>query len=193
MKLKLLLALPAVVLLAACGGGDSDGGGVTPGQNGTVEAGAASLPAGKDCGIGNMPQQLIAAINAARAQARSCGGTAMPAAAPIPYWNNKLAESAARHSSDMASKKFMSHTGSDGSTSGQRNIDAGYSGGGSGDILSAPNGSFSAANQIVKASMNAWLASPGHCNVIMGVGSSELGAACVKSGSTAYVTVEFGK
>lgn len=175
--------------LTACGGGGSDG--TTPGTNGTVDIASASLPAGADCGIANMPQQLLAAINAARAQARSCGDAQMPANAAISYWNTKLADSALRHSSDMATHGFFSHIGSDGSDPSQRVIAAGYGNGGVGEILAAPKGSYS-TSQVVGLSMNAWLASPGHCNVIMGAGSSEIGAACVRAGSTSYLTVEFG-
>lgn len=185
-----LVAIGAVVALAACGGGGDDGnGGVTPGQNGTVEAGAASLPAGKDCGIGGMPQQLLAAINAARAQARMCGSTSMPAAPAIGYWNTHLADAAIRHSTDMAGKGFFSHTGSDGSSPSERAIRAGYASGGNGETLSRGT-QRSTVTQVV----NGLMASPSHCAILMDSAQMELGASCVRSGDAYknYWTIDFG-
>jgi uncharacterized protein YkwD len=184
----LLAGMLATSFLTACGGGGEDGvGGVTPGQNGTVEAGAASLPAGKDCGIGGMPQQLLAAINAARAQARMCGSTSMPAAPAIGYWNTRLADAAFRHSTDMAGKGFFSHTGSDGSMPEDRVAGSGYAGGYGGEILAARSSSPSAV-------VNAWLGSPGHCQVLMQSTQLELGGACVRANTTYkyYWTAIFG-
>lgn len=186
----LLAGMLATSFLTACGGGGEDGvGGVTPGQNGTVEAGAASLPAGKDCGIGGMPQQLLAAINAARAQARMCGSTSMPAAPAIGYWNTRLADAAIRHSTDMASKGYFSHTGSDGSSPSERASQAGYASGGNGETLS--RGTLrSTVTQVV----NGLMASPSHCAILMDSAQVELGAACVRSGDAYkyYWTIDFG-
>ena len=183
-----LVAIGAVVALAACGGGGDDGnGGVTPGQNGTVEAGAASLPAGKDCGIGGMPQQLLAAINAARAQARMCGSTSMPAAPAIGYWNTQLADAAIRHSTDRAQVGGRGHTGSDGSTPESRVADSGYAGGYGGEI-------FAGGYATPTAAVNGWLSSPGHCQVLMQSTQLELGGACVRANTTYkyYWTAIFG-
>lgn len=185
-----LASVIAAFVLTACGGGSDGGsGGVTPGQNGTVEAGAASLPAGKECGIGGMPQQLLAAINAARAQARMCGSVSMPAAPAIGYWNTRLADAAIRHSTDMAGKGFFSHTGSDGSSSVDRAIQAGYVAGGSGETLS--RGTLrSTTTQVV----NGLLASPAHCAILMDQIQMELGASCVRSSDSYkfYWTIDFG-
>jgi uncharacterized protein YkwD len=45
---------------------------------------------------------------------------------PPLSWNGQLAQSATSHSQDMATNQFQSHTGSNGSSPGQRIQDAGY-------------------------------------------------------------------
>lgn len=180
-----LAALGAVVLaLTACGGGggDEDGGsGGSPvvGRNGTVDVGSVNLPGGQTCNIPGFAQALIAEINAARAQARNCGATAMPAAPAIGYWNTRLTDAALRHSSDMASKGFFSHTGSDGSSVADRVSNSNYDIGAS-DVQEnlAKGASLSSARSVVAG----WLTSPGHCMSVMTSSHKEIGAACVMAG-----------
>lgn len=186
---RLAATFVAAATLTACGGGSDDGSsGPVIGQNGAVDVGTVSMPAGQTCGIGNFAPALLAAINQARAQARNCGGTAYPAAAPLG-WNSLLTQAAVGHSSDMASKGFFSHTGSDGRDYIQRIMDTGYDGAAS-EVLANPTGSFS-AGQIIPLSMKSWLASPGHCAAIMDPSFNEMGGACVKAGNKAYFTVDF--
>ncbi len=190
---KLLAAAGVALALTACGGGgdgEGDGGGVVVGQNGTVDVNSVSMAGGETCGIGGFAQALLAEINAARAQARSCGGQHMPAAPAIPYWNTLLQTAAVKHSADMASNNFFSHTGSDGSGGHDRANATGYPGY-VGEVLANLNGSISASN-IIGRSINGWLNSPGHCQTIMSDEWSEMGAACVQRGSSAYVTLMFG-
>ena len=135
------LAVTLGVLLAvtACGGGGggsaSDGGsgggaaatvGVPspPSSAGGASTGAGgstlvALDAGTSCQLPDFRNSLLQAINAARAVARSCGGTAMPAVAPLA-WNDALFAAAARHSTDMAVNNYFSHTGLDGRSAAQR-------------------------------------------------------------------------
>jgi len=189
---QLTLVAASAMLLTACGGGGDDGSSAPViGQNGAVDVNTVAMPAGQTCGIGNFAPALLAAINSARAQARNCGGTAYPAAAPLG-WNSLLTQAAVRHSSDMASKGFFSHNGSDGSSYIDRINATGYADGGLSEVLANPQGSHSAAGQIIPQSMNSWLASPGHCASIMDPSFNELGAACVKAGSKAYFTVDLG-
>lgn len=183
MKFK-LAALGAVVMaLAACGGGggeDDGGNGGTPvvGRNGTVDVGSVNLPGGQTCNIPGFAQALIAEINAARAQARNCGATAMPAAPAIGYWNTRLTDAATAHSSDMAQKGFFSHTGSDGSHFTDRLARAGYRDSGSEENIAANSTN---ASSVVKS----WVNSPSHCMSIMTKEHKEAGAACV-SGAAPY-------
>lgn len=188
---QLTLVAASVILLTACGGGGDDGSsGPVVGQNGAVDVNTVSMPAGQTCGVGNFAPALLAAINQARAQARNCGGTPFPAAPPMG-WNSLLTQAAVGHSSDMASKGFFSHNGSDGRGFVERIQATGYVGGLS-EVLANPQGAHAAAGQIIPQSMKAWLASPGHCASIMDPSLNELGGACVQSGSKAYFTVDFG-
>ncbi|WP_234265195.1 CAP domain-containing protein [Hydrogenophaga sp. NFH-34] len=188
---KLLAAAGMALALVACGGGgDGDGGsgsGPVVGQNGTVDVGSASMSGGQTCGIGNFPQALLAEINKARAQARSCGGQNMPAVPAIAYWNTKLQEAAVKHSADMASKNFFSHTGSDGSSAPDRVAQFGYEGGVA-ENLAMVNISGNIPNRVVQN----WLSSGSHCSAIMDPSKSEIGAACIKGSSQGYITLLLG-
>lgn len=184
---RLAATLIAAAALTACGGGGDDGSsGPVIGQNGAVDVNTVSMPAGQTCGIGNFAPALLAAINQARAQARNCGGTPFPAAPPVG-WNSLLTQAAVRHSTDMASKGFFSHNGSDGSSYIDRIRDTGYQGGLSEILNLSQGGSFS-----VNRSMNSWLGSPGHCAAIMDPLATEIGGACVQAGNKAYFTVDIG-
>lgn len=184
---RLAATLIAAAALTACGGGGDDGSsGPIVGQNGAVDVGTVSMPAGQTCGIGNFAPALLAAINQARAQARNCGGNAFAAAPPLG-WNSLLTQAAVRHSTDMASKGFFSHNGSDGSSYIDRIRDTGYQGGLSEILNLSQGGSFS-----VSRSMNSWLGSPGHCSAIMDPLATEIGGACVQAGNKAYFTVDIG-
>lgn len=120
---------------------------------------------------------LLAAINAARAQARQCGSTTRPAV-PALGWNSALATAASRHSTDMATRNFFSHTGSDGSDVGQRVSNAGYR-------WTSVGENIAAGPSTVSSVMSGWLASAGHCNNIMGANYQHVAVACVsRSGST---------
>lgn len=181
------IGIAVVILLPACGGGSDGSSTPVIGQNGAVDVSTVQLPAGQTCGIGNYAQALLAAINNARAQARNCGGQAY-AAAPALGWNSLLTQAAIGHSTDMASKNFFSHTGSDGRSFIDRIDATSYDGDGLSEVLNlSQGGSFS-----IGRSMNSWLASPGHCAAIMDPSFDEMGGACVSSGSKAYFTVDFG-
>lgn len=138
------LILGALLTLTACGGGGGGGGdaGASGGADATIgvpsppnSAGGAgsgsggstlvALDASTSCNLPDFRNSLLQQINAARAVARSCGGTAMPAVAPLA-WNDALFSAAARHSTDMAVNNYFSHTGLDGRTASQRIAAEGY-------------------------------------------------------------------
>lgn len=187
----------ALLCLAACGGGGgggSSGGGAgaesssgtvglsppsASGGSGPVGSGSSLvvLDAGTSCGLPDFRSSLLQQINAARAVARSCGGTAMPAAAPLA-WNDRLFSAAARHSSDMAVNNYFSHTGLDGRSAAQRIAAEGYAWTWVGENIAAGQASVSVV-------MGGWLASPGHCANIMRAEYRDVGVSCVqRSGST---------
>lgn len=110
---------------------------------------------------------LLVAVNKARAVARTCGTTSYPAA-PAVKENTKLDTSAQAHATDMVTKNFFSHTGSDGSTPFVRMTRAGYS-------YSYAGENIAAGNSTVDATMKQWLASAGHCANIMNKNFTEIG------------------
>lgn len=190
------------LLLAACGGGGDDE--TEPSSSGSAPPPIAApapaptpaptpapiptLPAGTQaCGDMNA---LLAAINAARAEARVCenGGSTLPAVAPLK-WNTALAAAAQRHSIDMAQNNHFSHTGTDGSSAGARISDAGYNATAWGENIAAGYGSVSEV-------MAGWLDSPGHCRNIMSANYADFGASCVYRSNTtyrSYWTTDFGR
>jgi len=191
------VAVTVFSVLTACGGGgDEDGGsGGSPavGRNGTVDVGSVNLPGGQTCNIPGFAQALIAEINAARAQARNCGATAMPAAPAIGYWNTRLTDAALRHSSDRNAVAGSGHVGSDGSTPEDRAAAAGYDGFPS-EIFSTAWGSSGYVTSAASpsATVGRWLNSEGHCKAIMSPSAKELGGACVRSNERMSFTVLFG-
>lgn len=170
-------ALVVTALLSACGGG----GGEDDDAQAFGPATGATSPANQEtsCGIPDFSAQMLAAINEARATARTCGGTSFAPARALA-WNDQLAQAAAKHSSDMASRNFVSHTGSDGSSAADRANAAGYRG--------AVGENLAGGQTSVGQMMNELLRSPAHCANLMDPAYRTAGAACVSNRSTTYKT-----
>jgi len=132
-------------------------------------------------------QKVLEQINAARAQARQCGGQSFAATEPLA-WNAVLGAAAEAHSRAMANGNFFSHLDRDGLTPGDRAELAGYAGGQIGENIAAAQ---DGAHKVV----DGWLASPGHCTNLMNPQFHELGAAYAvdpKSDAGIYWTALFG-
>lgn len=163
------------------GGGQTTGGSSGSGSTGTG-TGTGSNTGGTDqAGSGQSNQSLademLAAVNAARAQGQDCGGTWMPAVGPLT-WDATLEHTAYLHSSDMANYDYFSHTGLDGSSPSQRVTEQGYS-------WKTVGENIAAGQKTVSAVMQGWLESPGHCKNIMNGSFTQMGAASdTNSGST---------
>lgn len=191
-----LAVLGALLCLAACGGGGDGGAGPSAGSAGTLGlsppsssggsgtvgsgAGLLALDASTSCGLPDFRNSLLQQINAARATARSCGVTALPATAPLA-WNDRLFSAAARHSRDMATNNYFSHTGLDGRTASQRVAAEGYAWSWVGENIAAGQSS-------VTSVMSGWLASAGHCANIMRAEYRDVGVSCVQRSGSTYGT-----
>jgi uncharacterized protein YkwD len=136
------------------------------GASRTAAIAAAWLLAG--CGAADVPlpslldpaeAATVGAINAVRAVARNCGSTAHAAAAPIA-WHPQAASAALAHAQWLQQNNLFSHTGAGGSTPGQRLTAAGYAWLEVGENLAAGQPDLAAALQD-------WLASQGHCAILM--------------------------
>ncbi|MFN3595772.1 MAG: CAP domain-containing protein [Rubricoccaceae bacterium] len=114
-------------------------------------------------------REMLDEVNAVRARGRYCGETYFPAAPPL-VWNGRLETAARRHSEDMARTGRFSHTGSDGSTPGERASRAGYDWRRVAENIARNQHSV---QQVVRD----WAGSPGHCANLMNASYIEIGAA----------------
>ncbi|MEU9477436.1 CAP domain-containing protein [Streptomyces sp. NPDC048191] len=97
--------------------------------------------------------------------------------------NSELTKAAQAHSADMAAHRNMSHTGSDGSSPGDRITRAGYSWSSYGENIAY---GYATPEQV----MTGWMNSPGHRANILNCSFKEIGVALAQPGS--YWTQDFG-
>jgi uncharacterized protein YkwD len=130
---------------------------------------------------------VLALTNQARAHARTCGWRRFPPAPPLSL-APALTRAARAHSRDMVERDFFSHTGSDGSTPGQRVTRAGYRWRMVGENIAS-------GVRTPRDAVAGWLASPHHCANIMTAGFRQMGVAfAVNPASTQVIawTEDFG-
>ncbi|MDE2049929.1 MAG: CAP domain-containing protein [Gammaproteobacteria bacterium] len=131
---------------------------------------------------------VLALTNEARAHARSCGWRHFPPAPPLSL-TPALARAASAHSQDMAAHGFLSHSGSDGSTPGERVTRAGYR-------WSMVGENIASGVETPQAAVAGWLASPHHCANIMTAGFRQMGVAFAVNRANPQVIVwteDFGR
>lgn len=128
----------------------------------------ACAPAGQaTTGFDPVALAMLDHVNAARAQARSCGDVRYPAAGPLRL-NARLSAAAQAHSDDMRRRGVLSHTGSDGSSVVERVERQGYD-------WSRLAENVAWGYEDVGDVVAGWLDSPGHCRNIMDGRYTELG------------------
>lgn len=110
---------------------------------------------------------MLAAVNEARAEPRSCGDASFPAAGPLRL-NARLSAAAQAHSEDMLRTGTLTHVGSDGGTVVQRVERQGYP-------WSRLAENVAWGYEDVGSVVSGWLGSPSHCRNIMDTGYRELG------------------
>ncbi len=113
--------------------------------------------------------EMLNAVNQLRAEGCTCGSTVMPPVAAL-NWDNMLENAASIHANDMEQNNNNSHTGTDGSSAGQRVTAAGYNWTRVGENIAWGQSSIS---QVI----NAWKNSEGHCKNMMNVNFADFGAA----------------
>ncbi|WP_062261282.1 CAP domain-containing protein [Endozoicomonas arenosclerae] len=132
--------------------------------------------------------QMLTAVNAIRSKPQVCGTTPMSAVGKL-RWSHSLEAAAFKHSTDMASRDFMDHTGSDGSQPDQRIEAQGY-------LWSFYGENVAAGQSSVDEVLKTWMSSEGHCKNIMSPKVIEMGASYVEeafSGYGIYWTQVFAK
>ena len=137
--------------------------------------------------------QILVAINKARAVARDChDGLGLVAAAPALTWNNELYASALEHSTDLATSNTFSHYGSGtasdvtGSNNGNSSyfIDRIEANGYNNYTIIGEN--IAGGQESIEAAITAWLASPAHCTNIMNPEFTEIGVAVATNANSDY-------
>jgi uncharacterized protein YkwD len=123
---------------------------------------------------------LLQLINNVRQTGCNCGSSAMPPVAPLT-WNDQLGKAAYEHSKDMHANNFFSHTGTGGTTVGQRVTAQGY-------VWRTVGENIAWGYSGEQAVINGWLGSTGHCRNIMNGSFKDVGLG--REGS--YWTQVFG-
>jgi len=187
-------SLGAALLLTACLPEEFRDLGGTPDPEpwGPPVACTDTCPAGWSCAWERCQwDEMLAAVNAARAEARTCGEYGDFAAAPPLELAPPLTEAAQQHSTTMATTGCFSHddTGPEPCADGTpctRIAAAGYR-------WSAVGENLSYGQQDVAEAIRGWLASPPHCSNLMDPGFVHFGASVAQDpDGVAYFTQCFG-
>ena len=125
-------------------------------------------------------EEMLSLINRARAASRNCGYKIFTPVEPLT-WNPTLARAALSHSTEMATKDFVSHKDKEGEGVVDRVAEVNYSWATVGENISAGRESSSEV-------VSAWIRSPVHCENIMNRTFTEMGAACFHNKDTKYKT-----
>ena len=125
-------------------------------------------------------EEMLNLLNRARATSRNCGFKIYTPAGRVA-WNPTLARAALAHSTDMATKDFVSHKGPDGQDVSDRVEVVNYQ-------WSTVGENISAGRENSAEVVSAWLRSPVHCENIMNNTFTEIGAACFHNKDTKYKT-----
>ena len=170
-----------VVAPFGCGGssGTDSSGNVASGNPG------GGGPGTENPGIDGIKQDMLTAINEARASDRMCGATSYPAAVSMT-WNDDLADAAYKHSADMATNQYFDHTGSDGSSPATRISEEGYHWNALGENIAY---GYPTVGDVIQG----WLGSEGHCQNIMSPAFTEIGAAIAGNANSPYWTLDLAK
>ncbi|WP_288426050.1 CAP domain-containing protein [uncultured Spirosoma sp.] len=156
----------------------SDGITVTPDLSGARVAAATST----------QQQEMLTYINQARSKSCQCGTTTYPAV-PALALNTQLNTASDAHAVDMATNNYFSHTGRDGSQPWDRMTRAGYNWRAAGENIAA-------GYTTVRATVDGWLKSPGHCKNIMSANFTEVGVGYGYNANSTYKhywVTDFGK
>ncbi|MBA3547542.1 MAG: CAP domain-containing protein [Nannocystis sp.] len=123
-------------------------------------------------------QDLINRINNVRKVARKCGTTSY-AAVPVLTHAALISAASLKHSKDMATKNFFSHTGSNGSTAGARVTAAGFK-------WSYVNENIAAGYTTTADVVKGWVASSGHCANMMTPKATRIGVGYAYNANSTY-------
>ncbi len=133
------------------------------------------------CGLSSFDADALRLINQYRAAGAVCGSRGSFAAAPPLAAQSQLARAAYDHSRDMADNNYFSHTSLDGRTLSTRVTAAGYA-------WSSVGENIAAGYSTVQQTVDAWMASDGHCANLMNARFTHYGLACARNDASTYRT-----
>lgn len=158
----------------------------TPASSPTLKPTATPKPSGCDYTFNsNYENRVIELVNDVRKD---------HGLKPLSY-NTSLRNAARRHSRDMACNNFLSHTGSDGSSPGDRIISAGYNYSWYAENIAASSSSSFTPQQAV----NLWMNSQGHKDNILSDKAKHVGVGFCYVGDDdpqdmdSFYTIDFAK
>ena len=159
------LTVFSLLILPACLGGAGGDVNVTSQDVSVIPPQIGNDP---DPGVADIRDTFLDAVNQARSVGLVCGSTPYGPAPPVS-WSENLAMAAYLHSEDMVLNNFFSHTGSDGSSAGERISRQGYPWRTYGENIAV-------GYPTVSSVIQGWLGSEGHCRNLMNPAFTEIGA-----------------
>jgi len=160
-----VLMVFSILGLPACAAGKDGIGNVTGPGHSVIPPQGRNNP---DPSAADIRGEFLAAVNHARSVNQKCGDTRFGHAPPVS-WSGNLAMAAYLHSKDMVRKNFLGHTGSDGSSAGQRISRQGYPWRTYGENIAV-------GDQTISSVIRGWLGSERHCRNLMNPAFTEIGA-----------------
>jgi uncharacterized protein YkwD len=186
-------ATAVVAALAGCGGGsptpssspapasaEAPAGTPTGAPTGTAGATATATAAATPAAVTNtapasvskaFADQVLEAVNAARATPRRCGTSEHAAAGPV-RWNAQVELAALAHAQYLQQHNLFSHTGANGSSVGDRVTATGY-------VWQTVGENIAAGYPDLAAVVQGWIDSPSHCVNVMSGNFTDLGVVVV--------------
>ena len=120
--------------------------------------------------------QVLEAVNTARATPRRCGSTDHAAAGPL-RWHAQVEQAALAQAQYLQQYNLFSHTGANGSSVGDRVTATGY-------VWQTVGENIAAGYPDLAAVVQGWIDSPSHCVNVMNGSFTELGVVVVPGTSS---------
>ncbi len=148
-------------------------------DTGTVVTDTGSTSGDWPAAYATLEQQVLVETNKRRAAGASCGTKGSFGPAGPLVMQSQLQTSARKHSKDMATNNYFSHTNLAGLSPFDRMRAEGYKGGTMGENIAA-------GNATALATVEQWMKSDGHCANIMNKSYTQLGVGYWYSATSTY-------